>query len=320
MVDCGAFNSGFTIHPDGKVSPCCLFDMKHFKNLHEVDMENPWEDLRDGRGCGACKHAGPTYKDTFDKFKNNTYAIRHLDVRNSNLCNLECSICNSYYSSKWAERLGEKKFVSTDFNVDLSSVNEIYFAGGEPLLNPKHWEVLDNIENPENVSLHYNSNLATIKNVEKYWPRFKKVSVNVSMDGIGRLGEYLRYGTNWERWEKNLHSVSNYAKVKINPTISVLNIFNLKEIEEWSKYPVNYNILTNPDYLCVSVLPSDLKDKISYIPDNPHLKQLLKDDQSYLFPHTMSFILLQDKLKNIDIWSFLPFEKYAIREYMDYNE
>ena len=38
MVDCGAFDSGFTIHPDGKVSPCCLFDIKHFKNLHEVDM------------------------------------------------------------------------------------------------------------------------------------------------------------------------------------------------------------------------------------------------------------------------------------------
>ena len=52
--------------------------------------------------------------------------------------------------------------------MDFSSVNEIYFAGGEPLLNSKHWEVLDNIENPENVSLHYNSNLATIKNVEKY--------------------------------------------------------------------------------------------------------------------------------------------------------
>ena len=315
-MDCGAFDSGFCIHPDGKVSPCCLFDHNLFLDIDDVDWNDPWHSLRDGSGCNACKHPGPTYKDTFDKMKNDTYAIRHLDVRNSNLCNLECTICNSYYSSKWADRLGETKFVSTDFDVDLTNVEHIYFAGGEPLINPKHWQVLDSIIDPSTVTLQYNSNLSTIKNIDIYWPRFKQVSVNASMDAIGPLGEQLRYGTNWDKWTNNLHTAAKYARVKVNPTVSVLNIFNLKEIEEWSDYPVVYNILTDPQHLCVSVLPKELKESIEYIPDNAHLKSLLNTDDSWLFPHTMSYVLLQDKIKKTDVWNSLPFTDFAIQEYM----
>jgi MoaA/NifB/PqqE/SkfB family radical SAM enzyme len=316
VMDCGAFDSGLTIHPDGKVSPCCLFEKKYFKNLQDINFDDPWYDLRDGKGCNACKHAGHTYKENFDIYKHDNYKVRHLDVRNNNLCNLECTICCSYYSSKWADRLAETKFVSTDFDVDLTNVEHIYFAGGEPLINPKHWQVLDSVTDPNTVTLQYNSNLSTIKNIDIYWPRFKHVSVNASMDAIGPLGEQLRYGTNWDKWTNNLHTAAKYAEVKVNPTISVLNIFNLKEIEEWSDYPITYNILTDPQHLCVSVLPNKLKKSIPYIPDNTQLKSLLNTDDSWLFPHTMSFILLQDKIKNTNIWDSLPFQEYAIQEYM----
>ena len=315
-MDCGAFDSGLTIHPDGKVSPCCIFDKKYYKNLNDIDLNDPWNDLRDGKGCDACKHAGPTYKDIFDEFKRNTYKVRHLDVRNTNLCNLECTICCSYYSSKWAQRLGENKFVSTEFDIDLDDVEHIYFAGGEPLINSTHWKVLDRIKDPSKVSLQYNSNLVSVKNIEKYWPKFRSVMVSASMDAVGKLGEYLRYGTDFEKWENNLNIVSKYADIVINPTISILNIFHLKELEEWSKFPISYNILTDPQHLCVNVLPTELKKQIEYIPKNEHLSQVLNTDESWLFPHAMSFILIQDKIKNTNIWDSLPFTDYAIQEYM----
>ena len=63
-------------------------------------------------------------------------------------------------------------------------------------------------------------------------------------------------------------------------------------------------------------MPKELKESIEYIPDNAQLKSLLNTDDSWLFPHTMSLILLQDKLKNTDIWNNLPFTNYAIQEYM----
>ena len=73
VIGCGAFDSGLTIHPDGKVSPCCQFEKAYFKDLQDINLDAPWEDLKDGKGCNACKHHGPTYKDTFDKFKENDW-------------------------------------------------------------------------------------------------------------------------------------------------------------------------------------------------------------------------------------------------------
>ncbi len=316
-MDCGAFDSGLCIHPDGLASPCCIFEREHFKRLDELDPTDPWQELRDGRGCAECKHAGVTYRDSFERFKNPVYAVRHLDVRNTNLCNLECTICNSYYSSRWAERLGEEsKIITTDFDVDLTAVEYIYFAGGEPLLNPKHWKLLDSVPDPSKVTLQYNTNLTSVKRIDQYWPKFKRVLVNASMDAAYSLGTYLRYGTDWNTWVENVDHAAQYSEITINPTISALNVFNLKTIERWSKYPVEYNILTNPQHLCVSVLPQSLKDTIEYIPDNAQLHELLQRDDSWLFPHTMSFVLLQDKLKGTYIWNCLPFEKYAIEKYM----
>lgn len=316
-MDCGAFDSSFCIHPDGKVSPCCIFDKNLFLDMKDVDWTDPWKDLRDGKGCDLCKNSSEPYKNRFDYLKNNTFAIRHLDIRNNNLCNLECTMCNSYYSSKWAERLGKTKFVKSDFDINLDHVEYIYFAGGEPLLNPKHWELLSSIKNPESVTLMYSSNLTYIDRIEKYWPNFKKVTVNASMDAIGELNDYIRYGTVWNKWEKNLYKVAKFADIRIVVTVSVLNVFYLKDIEEWSEFPIAYNVLTDPQHLCVSVLPQELKDKIEYVPeDSKQLKFLLTKDDSWLFPHTMSYILLQDKIKNTDIWKYLPYEKYAVKEYM----
>jgi len=316
-MKCGAFDSGLSIHPDGKVSPCCVFDRNYFQDLHELDWNDPWSDLRDGRGCDACKFEGVTYRDSFNGFFNDSYKIRHLDIRNNNLCNLECSICNSYYSSKWAERLGKQKFVSTEFDIDLSTIESIYFAGGEPLLNPTHWKILDSIPHPERVSLQYSTNGSVTKNIEKYWPKFRDVLVCASMDAHGQLGEYLRYGTDWKKFEFNLDTMSKYATVKIVPTVSVLNIFHLENLVKWSKYEIEWNCLTGPDYLCVSVLPTELKKQIPYVPDGvDQLQQLLEIDASNFFAHTVSYVLLQDKLKGTDVWSYLPFEKYAIQEYM----
>ena len=320
LTRCGAFTSSLCVHPDGKVSPCCQFDYEHLIDISDIDWQDPYKSVKDGRGCSACDHEGDVYMDAFNRFEaHDTFAVRHLDVRNNNLCSLECAICCSYYSSKWAERLGLPKFVSTDFNVPLDEVEMIYFAGGEPLLNPSHWEVLDKIPYPEQVELQYNSNLTYVNNIEKYWPRFKAVNVRASLDAVGELGEYLRLGMNWDKWQANLNIARQHATVIINPTISVLNIFHLAELNAFAKendLGLDYNILTGPEYLCVNVLPLELKKQISFMPNKKHLRELLNEDRSFLFKDTINYILVHDRVKNTDIWKHLPFQKYAV-ETMD---
>ena len=39
VIGCGAFDSGLTIHPDGKVSPCCQFEKAYFKDLQDINLD-----------------------------------------------------------------------------------------------------------------------------------------------------------------------------------------------------------------------------------------------------------------------------------------
>lgn len=314
---CGAFNAGLTIHPDGKASPCCQIDFKYLKNIDDLDWTDPWQELRDGRGCQSCKISSEAYKSAFDDYLNDSnFTVKFLDVRNNNLCNMECVICNPYYSSKWAERVGQQKFISTDFDIDLSAVDKIYFAGGEPFLNKKHWEILDNISNPEKVTLIYSSNLTYLGDVESRWAKFKLVQVNASLDGIGKFGEQVRPGLDWNRWQKNMIDVKHMdnVSVEIAATISLINIWYVNDMEDYAKehgIKIKFYCLNNPTYFCLSTLPDKLKKQIKHVPTSD-LEELLSMDTSHLFNQAIANILLGDRLRKTNLWDYLPFEKYAM--------
>lgn len=320
-MKCGAFNSSITVHPNGKVSPCCVFDFRYFKDITDIDLLNPWEDLKDGKGCSACKKPGDVYKNFFSSYLHlEKFELQHLDLRNNNTCNFECIICSELYSSKWSERLGNKnKFKKTNFNLPLTHVNRIYFAGGEPLLNPTHWEILDELKNPENVELFYSTNLSVLqyktKSVFDYWSKFKKITLSVSLDAVGELGEELRYGLNMKNFVTNLRQVIPITETFITPTINLLNIWYLEDILEFGKkYNVEVRpvVLNNPDFLSISALPIEFKNKIPKS-SNPQLNMQIDTDNSHLFVHTIAYILLQDKLKNTKVFEKMPFKDYVIK-------
>jgi len=317
---CGAFKASLAIHPDGLASPCCIFDKNHFRKLEDLDMTDPWKGLEDGRGCNACKRPGNVYKDAFDRYLPRTqFEIKFLDIRNNNLCNFECIICNSYYSSKWASRLGEEnKFVShlVDINTDL--VERIYFAGGEPLLNEDHWKILKQVKNPENVNLLYSTNLSVLGNkrdhVADYWPRFQHVVVYTSLDGIGQFGEIMRYGLDMPTFDANLQIIKELpnVEVRIAATISLLNVWFMDELDAYAtahNLPVDWNVLYGPDFLALSALPMNLRASIPR-GKNVQIDQQLELDNSFLFADTISYIRHQDKIKGTALMDMLPFKEY----------
>jgi MoaA/NifB/PqqE/SkfB family radical SAM enzyme len=334
-MKCGAFKAGLTVHPDGKASPCCMFDHRYFKDLSDLDMEDPWHDLMDGAGCSACINSEKPYRWQFDKFiyddiyKNETdFKLRYLDVRNNNLCNFECSICNSYYSSKWAERLGEpQKFVKTTFDVSLEHIEQIYFAGGEPFLNPTHFEVIDSLPNKENVKLLYSSNLTFVDRIKEYANDFKSIQVNASIDAVGSYGEQIRKGLDWNRFRDNIDALSKFENVTviISPTISLLNVNELDKIYEFAK---NYSlkvdpvVLTGPDYLRISTLPESVKQYLRQkeFYDNHDIYNQLNPESStnQFFGQAVASILLGDKLRKTNVYEYLcktlpEFEKESLK-------
>ena len=141
----------------------------------------------------------------------------HLwDLRISNFCNFKCRSCGSELSSSWYEDViklgknteGHKALISIsdkskfleDIEPHYSCVDEIYFAGGEPLLMPEHYQILDRLIalNRTDVNIRYSTNFSKLnfgkKSILEYWKNFKNIELYISVDGVGKIGEYVRKG------------------------------------------------------------------------------------------------------------------------------
>ena len=242
--------------------------------------------------------------------------FQHLDVRFSNLCNFKCRMCNHNFSSNWYEdydkirpEFEKEKYpkilkvsdtIANDLKVHLSDIRSIYFAGGEPLIMPEHFEVLrylyDTMKVEEfqlsstdffkarRLSIHYNTNLSVIKYNEQdlidLWKGFYKVFLSISCDGIGIHGEYQRVGFNTKKFEENLNTVKKYA----NPR----NVFE-------QNHGINYNFQFTTTIWNVY----HIFDFINYMLDKEHIKNSEHIDFYYAWgPNFSSLNNLEDIEKN----------------------
>lgn len=226
--------------------------------------------------------------------------LRYWDFRFSNICNLKCRSCGPRYSSAWipdARKLGwdigENKVINIEkvenknnydfLEEQVSVVEKIYFAGGEPLLMPEHWQTLDLLvkHNRFDVRICYNTNCTTLsyngKNILDYWSRWQKDKLEVwpSIDEIGNRAELIRSGTVWNKVESNLKEIAKYENINIRPGITVgcMNVFRLPEIVEHLvnigiitkrfKYTNFYlNLLEEPNCYHVSILSDEYRKNI----------------------------------------------------------
>lgn len=193
----------------------------------------------------------------FKEFHSSSYETPiYFDIRFSNVCNLKCRICNFSSSSSWynddlalgnikpetpaltTSIIDEEKFFQ-EFNGQIGSIKEIYFAGGEPLMMEQHYRILEFLIKTGNTDckLFYNTNLSRLKfknyDVLELWKQFDYVNLAVSLDDIGERLEYQRKNAKWEQMVSNFETIKREAKnvdLMISPTISVFNVLSITEL------------------------------------------------------------------------------------------
>jgi sulfatase maturation enzyme AslB (radical SAM superfamily) len=173
-------------------------------------------------------------------------------------------------------------------------VEQIYFAGGEPLLMEEHYRILDELVRRKrfDVRLIYNTNFTHTdlkgKSVFEYWQQFKSVAVGASLDASGARGEYIRKGTDWAVVEQNrrdMLQICPEVDFYISPTLSILNALHLPEFHRtWTEkgliraQDLNVNILQDPAYLRIDIAPIKYKQRIR-VAYEEHLAWLRPQDQ-----------------------------------------
>ena len=229
-----------------------------------------------------------------------------LDLRFSNLCNFSCRSCWHGSSSSWfsdAKALGitvsDKAEVRSYANADevkaqlrngIEGLEEIYFAGGEPMMMAEHFAVLELLieKGRTDVRLRYNTNMSRSsfagQSIFDLWRKFDRIDLEASVDAAYEQGAYIRNGFKWEQFVANVNIVRQsvpQAKIRFGITVSALNILYLPAlitalVKECGSdlTDLNMHSLQDPDLYRTQILPQQLKhlaeERIDEFMDNAH--------------------------------------------------
>jgi MoaA/NifB/PqqE/SkfB family radical SAM enzyme len=305
-----------------------------------------------------------------------------IEIKLNNLCNLKCRMCNPLDSTNWTdwdkvvpfykkennflvptiESLVNKpgKYIGafddtdnwwTSFEKLLPHFRRVEFAGGEPLMDPQHYKILDMLKPyGKNIEIKYATNGTTLgiskgRTIHDYWPHFRSVAVNVSLDGIHDVYNYIRGNGDFSQVEANIKEIQkipNVSRVVGAFTAQAGNILQAAECIDYFINEMNIVFYSHrvgyPTCLSAQVLPQALKEEairrleavrarlftFDNIKKYPLLEkvtqQQIKDninylkakDQCHLWPDFLEFNRQLDVTRNQSLLETIPeFKPYA---------
>lgn len=228
------------------------------------------------------------------------------DYRFSNLCNFKCRHCGDMLSSAWESEQKQHNMINwsdpknhwmrpeirqsiTEFQdtqieqefadaIERGDVEEIYWVGGEPLMYEQHWKYMKRIidkGDAHKVYARYNTNLHRIdyKGANLFRDILDHVrdwQICASLDGTGKIGEYIRDGLVYDRWLENFKIARQHRKysrqLRIDFTLTLPGMFDIDNLVQLSQ-ELDSEILSkvifsfSPDIIMSPLaLPRDLLD------------------------------------------------------------
>jgi len=246
------------------------------------------------------------YPNALSKLEENytmPFDIPTMEIKLNNLCNLKCRMCHPMDSTSWNDWQEVEEFYVKENNFmvkaikDLNLVNKPYldkfednpnwwasfekllpyfrrveFAGGEPLMDPQHYRILDMLKPyGHQIEIKYATNGTTLgikggRTIHDYWPYFKSIAVNVSIDGIGDAYNYIRGNGNYSDVISNIKEIQkipNVRRIVGAVAVQVSNVLILdKMLEEFlDRVGIIFytNMVNYPNVLSAQVMPQPLK-------------------------------------------------------------
>ena len=299
-----------------------------------------------------------TDKELNDAFKSNyekDFNLRTLEIAFDRVCQFACTYCNPAFSTTWANNIknqgpymnlmsdGRNHFTHPHdsaepykkdetnpyveafykwWESDLhKTLDELRITGGEPMMSPNLWRLLDWIETQGNkmrpgMRIAINSNLGAKKSVIDRFKNklkgFKNFHLYTSCEATSKQAEYIRDGLDYEEWHSNLLKMmvdKVPSEIHNMCTINALCLESLPEFLEkmvWFKTAsaiygptINFtlNILRFPSFQSPLVLPNDLRNLFK---DN--MDKFLKNNRKFLeemeINHIQRLIDYLDVVKN----------------------
>lgn len=290
------------------------------------------------------------------------FDIPVLELKLSNLCNFRCRTCKPDLSTTWLKdwdavkdeydaigmkyNTGRQQNYEDSFLEDIErlgpSFEIIEFAGGEPLMDPMHYRVLEALQPfAHNIQVKYSTNLSKLTygryNALQAWKNFKSIDLSVSVDGYPDLNHYIRTESDNTILEENIKIIRKELGDKVTGRAALCyNAWNVMGLPESYDYftnvldmPVHGNIAWAPNFISPQVLPLELKKQATekykkYLETVPTMKTeenykkrikrfinmnmnyLNAEDHSKHFERFISFSKKLDVTRDTDLVTVIP--------------
>jgi MoaA/NifB/PqqE/SkfB family radical SAM enzyme/SAM-dependent methyltransferase len=219
-------------------------------------------------------------------------AAQHFILDMGNVCNLKCRSCSGFSSSRIAADRVHAAWNGQDTSPDeVIRVNGVRWSddidalgamlevaaerditvtlmGGEPFLMPNVWKLLSRlvesgVSRRIYLSLLSNGQQLHPKLAETV-PHFRGANVSLSIDGHGRLYEYLRHGADWNTLVRVIDRLRAMPDVALLAVVTLQN-YNVLGMVELLRFlddygvRVAYNAVNDPGRLAHSCLPAGVR-------------------------------------------------------------
>ena len=314
----------FTVTMSNGFRPCCRFKTDQAVPFEKYDEEfatlrrNMLNGKKDPR-CHKCWEEEAVPKDSMRTYANRIHDLEskreHLtekfrkpvfiEFSLDNVCNLECRMCSSSFSSKllkrdlWleknhkdlegfnADKIAKSRYETLkNLNIDWSELRFIKLLGGEPFLSPNFLDFLYFLDMRTDISkiqLEIITNCTTKMSEEviEILNEFKFIELFGSFDGLPKMSMYQRQGSDWYSCFDNYLEYGEKLKTRsmnVHQTFSVINVSHVDEsiafyekhsdMNSWSYDEYNFSFMNSPDWFEDWVLSRN---------DNQKLRKIFKN-------------------------------------------
>jgi sulfatase maturation enzyme AslB (radical SAM superfamily) len=212
-----------------------------------------------------------------------------MELRESNLCNFACRMCNANDSiviereikanpelQQFFSLYDEKPTTNENWNQILEltkDVESINLTGGEPMLMKRYHQLLDHLisTSKENIALNVYTNGSVYNSLflEKLI-KFPNAKLIFSIDAVGKIAEYQRYGGSWKTVHENILKCAELPiKMRVHSTITAYSILGVSELSDFfvelsdknfsNFQPFTAHVARNPSILEIVNLNVDLR-------------------------------------------------------------
>ena len=299
-MECKFIKHGIALSYDQIVKPCCAWassdswrQNNHYQTINFADWHSSpqvvavKQTLESGAwptACAQCERIESQGRtDSMRGNGNHAYADYSkdditLEIRPGNTCNFACQTCWPEASSRVAQyhsqaglidikNLDSQRMDNFDFLLPIADrIRDVVLLGGEPFYDKNCLRFLAWAQ--QNLRSHLmmftNGSVIDQDFLQTYPGRS---TVIFSLDAVGDVAEYIRYGTVWSEVLKNylaVRSMSHIA-VRVNITCSVYNYLHLEPLidllcADWPTV-VTFGIPHQP-YLTEQSIPDHMRPAV----------------------------------------------------------